>query len=344
MHLSQRQFLAIACLVSVCLAGVSCSAPSAQASLSSTAPAGKSTASNKTTSGVDLSKQAAPQVFLPSFPHADYWLLKDDGTSLPLISAHRGRPEIDHYPENCLESLAKLIAMGSFVAELDVQVSSDGVLFLFHDQELERLTLHKGLAHKRTWADLDTMRLRDPKGRLTKYTIPSLDEALTLAKGKALLSLDRRKPASLDQINKAVDKRGMLNQVSLILYNMDDYKEWAELDRLGPISYEARDQLVVEQLAQRNRELYLRFGISPYWENKTRPTSVFLGVGRPDPKLLTTAKTLGIRATVGTFGELDRQAAADGGLTYRRLIEAGVSVLATDQPILASRAIYTPKP
>lgn len=280
---------------------------------------------------------------LVGFPSSNFWLLDESGYGPPLISAHRGRPELDAYPENCLESMARLVREGSFIAELDISISADGVLFLFHDDDLDRLTRNTGLARERKWAELDTMRLYDPAGRLTAYTIPSLEEALVQAKGKCLLSLDRKRPVTLKQISTAAKEQGMLAEVSLILYNMDDYREWAELPEVGPMSFEALDIVRVEELAQRNRELYARFGISPFRENGTRPTSGFLGVGVPNPQMLRTARTLRIRSTVGTFGALDRAAAEDDGETYRQLVASGVSVLATNRPLAASKAIYVRK-
>ena len=232
------------------------------------------------------------------------------------------------------------MAQGSFVAEVDVNRSADGVLFLFHDDRLDRMTRNSGPAAARPWAELDTMRLVLSDGRVSEYTIPSLDEVLGFARGKCLVSLDRKQGVRLVELTEAAVARDMLNQVSLILYDQEDYREWAELSVLGPMSHEAVDAYDMELLNQRNRELYARFGVSPFRENGSRPTSGFLGVGQPQLDLLKTAKSLRIRATVGTFGELDARAAADGGQTYRDLIAAGVSVIATNRPLAASAAIY----
>ena len=339
------------CTALALLGGTGCASPSIAVTGFSASPAG--TEREPSRRAFSSPEQAASlatthtrprnPAHLPGFPSAGFWVLDERGEGVPLISAHRGRPEIDAYPENCLESMARLMQEGSFIAEIDINVSRDGVLFLFHDDELDRLTRNTGLASDRTWAELDTMRLRDATGRLTNYTIPSLDEALVLAKGKALLSLDRKRPVTLRQISDAAKRRDMLAEVSLILYNYEDYREWAELPELGPMSHEALDVLKVEELAQRNRELYARFGIAPFREDGTRPTSGFVGVGVPNPQMLRTAKTLRIRATVGTFGELDRKAEADGGETYRALVKAGASVLATNRPLAASYALYVKK-
>jgi glycerophosphoryl diester phosphodiesterase len=274
-----------------------------------------------------------------NFPAAELWARPAEN-EIPLISAHRGKPELDEYVENSLEAIAKLIESGSFILELDIAKSKDGVLFLFHDDELDRLTRNSGPANARTWAELDTMRLLDERGRLSKSTIPSLDEALTLAKGKAMFTLDRKQDVPLKEISAAVTQLNMQTDVALILYDIDDFIEWANQETVGPISHEAPNVLVVEQLAQRCRELYKRVGISPFREEGMYPNSGFVGVGLPNEKILAVAKTLGIKTTVGTFGDLDQRAEVTKGQTYRDLVEAGVSIIATNKPLLAHKALY----
>ena len=279
-------------------------------------------------------------LFLPGFPNPSHWTYSSDGAFLPLVSAHRGRPELDDYPENCIESLQKLFSSGSFIAEIDVARSRDGVLFLFHDDHLNRLTLHTGPTSARDWSDLDTMRLRAPDGRLTEFTIPTLEEALRSAKGRGLVALDRKTGVSLAELTEVAADADMLPHIQLILYDEDDYREWAELDRIGAISHEASSTQQLEELAQRNRELYARFAISPFRENRSRPAAGFIGVGEPPIEILRIANTLGIRAAIGTFGELDSVATADNGATYRELVRKGVSIIATDRPLAAARAVY----
>ena len=285
-----------------------------------------------------------PEIFkdyysLSDFPGAIHWSRAAD-PEIPLVSAHRGRPELKGYVENSLESIEKLINSGSFILELDVAKSKDGVLFLFHDNELDRLTRNQGLANQRTWAELDTMRLIDKDGNLSNATIPSLEEALLLARGKAMFTLDRKQDVPLAEISAVAKTLNMLPDVALILYDIDDFTEWANQESVGPISHEAKDVLDVEQLAQRSRELYKQVGISPFKEEGLFPNSGFLGVGIPDKKLLAVAKTLGIKAVVGTFGDLDQRAVATDGRTYRELAKQGASIIATNNPLLAHKALY----
>ena len=53
------------------------------------------------------------------------------------ISAHRGGSE--EAPENTLESFSYAIELGSSYIETDVQLSADGIPYIFHDDDLSRL-------------------------------------------------------------------------------------------------------------------------------------------------------------------------------------------------------------
>jgi glycerophosphoryl diester phosphodiesterase len=61
-----------------------------------------------------------------------------NGVDLPRVIGHRGVAA--HAPENTLASFAEAARMGVNWIELDVQLSSDGVPVVFHDDRLERTT------------------------------------------------------------------------------------------------------------------------------------------------------------------------------------------------------------
>ena len=73
--------------------------------------------------------------------------------SAPKLVAHRGWAL--RYPENTRLALLAAIEAGGRYLEVDVQVSADGVPFLFHDRTLERLCGVKGPLHAREAAELD---------------------------------------------------------------------------------------------------------------------------------------------------------------------------------------------
>ncbi|MDF1692799.1 MAG: glycerophosphodiester phosphodiesterase family protein [Zhongshania sp.] len=57
--------------------------------------------------------------------------------------AHRGWRQ--HYPENTLIAFQQAIAAGAVNIELDIQISADGVPFVFHDPNLQRMCGCDGL-------------------------------------------------------------------------------------------------------------------------------------------------------------------------------------------------------
>lgn len=285
----------------------------------------------------DLPGGARAYPRLAGFPSAAYFY--DGPDAPPLVSAHRGQPELDGYPENALTSLDRLARAGSFVLELDVAMSRDSALLLFHDDRLDRLTSQSGRVAERDWADLDTMRLRDRAGRLTESTIPSLAEALAVARGRALVTLDRKRGVSYARLSRAVREADVADQVALILYDEDDLREWAGLAEVGPVSFGGDSERDLERARETVDELDACAGSSANRRRGPVPLLAFVGVGPPDPAVLAKAHHLGMRTIAGTFGPLDDAADDDDGATYRRLVAEGVDVIATNRPLAAYRAL-----
>ncbi|WP_269618558.1 glycerophosphodiester phosphodiesterase family protein [Zhongshania sp. BJYM1] len=68
--------------------------------------------------------------------------------------AHRGWRK--HYPENTLIAFEKAIEAGAVNIELDIQLSADGVPFVFHDASLMRMCQREGLIWEHNAAELDS--------------------------------------------------------------------------------------------------------------------------------------------------------------------------------------------
>ena len=69
------------------------------------------------------------------------------------VIAHRGASAIA--PENTLPAFDRARELGAFEVELDVQLSSDGVLILFHDAALDAKTDRSGAVRDHTAAELE---------------------------------------------------------------------------------------------------------------------------------------------------------------------------------------------
>ncbi|MCM1195177.1 MAG: glycerophosphodiester phosphodiesterase [Firmicutes bacterium] len=96
--------------------------------------------------------------------------------------AHRGLFDNDNgIPENSLPAFEKAVANG-FGIETDVQMSKDGVLVVFHDDDLFRMTGAKGKLVDFTFEELRKLRLAN-----TDCVIPTFEEFLNAANGANLV-------------------------------------------------------------------------------------------------------------------------------------------------------------
>ncbi|WP_353473852.1 glycerophosphodiester phosphodiesterase family protein [Salipiger sp. H15] len=87
-------------------------------------------------------------------------------------------------PENSLSAISAAIEAG-YGIEIDLQLSSDGVPMVFHDERLERLTGARGLLGARDAAELSALRLKG-----SDEGIPTLAEVLELVAGRVPLLIE----------------------------------------------------------------------------------------------------------------------------------------------------------
>ncbi len=71
------------------------------------------------------------------------------------ILGHAGMGISNAYPINSFESIAKSLAIGADGTELDVQLTSDGILVAYHDQNLESSSNITGIINDLTWAEIE---------------------------------------------------------------------------------------------------------------------------------------------------------------------------------------------
>ncbi|MBR4906691.1 MAG: glycerophosphodiester phosphodiesterase [Clostridia bacterium] len=87
-----------------------------------------------------------------------------------LMAAHRGLYEKDQsVPENSLEAFRRAAEYG-FGVELDVQLSKDGAVVVFHDDTVDRMTTDKGRVDSFTLEELQAMPLMGTEHRMPLFT------------------------------------------------------------------------------------------------------------------------------------------------------------------------------
>lgn len=97
---------------------------------------------------------------------------------MQMIYAHRGAS--GYAPENSLRAFELAADMGADGVELDVQLTKDGKLVVFHDETLGRVTEGRGLLSEHTYEELLHVPLVHTSGGTNEDRIPLLSDVLAL--------------------------------------------------------------------------------------------------------------------------------------------------------------------
>lgn len=108
---------------------------------------------------------------------------KEPPAALLCPYAHRGLHS-ETVPENSMAAFERACREG-YGIELDVQLSADGEVMVFHDYTLIRMTGREGKLSDLTAAELKTLSLKD-----TAETIPTFREVLELVGGRVPLLVE----------------------------------------------------------------------------------------------------------------------------------------------------------
>ncbi|NIP24710.1 MAG: hypothetical protein GWN67_29250 [Phycisphaerae bacterium] len=140
---------------------------------------------------------------------------------IPLM-VHRGATK--EAPENTLEAYAAAMDLGADGVEIDIRRSRDGVLYLFHDETLDRETNGSGKVRDVTYYELLKLTPKHIYGRANKNTRPpTLTAFLVLARQRAmLLHLDIKEAGIQNELANMLDEMDMWDHiVSINAYNAD---------------------------------------------------------------------------------------------------------------------------
>ncbi|MGR4866364.1 glycerophosphodiester phosphodiesterase family protein [Caulobacter sp. LARHSG274] len=115
--------------------------------------------------------------------------------------AHRGLWSPGGAPENSLAAFQAACAAG-YAIELDVQLTADNHVVVFHDDHLERLTGAEGRPRDHAVADLTRLTLSG-----TEETIPTLADALTVIGHRAMVYIELKTPfGEVGELEKRVSE------------------------------------------------------------------------------------------------------------------------------------------
>ena len=121
--------------------------------------------------------------------------------------SHRGAAGYE--PENTLAGIEKALQLKVDMIEIDVRLSKDKKLILMHDETLNRTTNSKGKVNSKTYSELKKL---DAGNR---QKIPLLEEAIKLAKGKAILNIEVKTKDTVNPLLELLSKHGYLDKVTI---------------------------------------------------------------------------------------------------------------------------------
>jgi glycerophosphoryl diester phosphodiesterase len=135
--------------------------------------------------------------------------------------AHRGAS--DYAPENTLAAFYKGLEMGADGLETDLRMSKDGVIFLHHDDLLDRTTDGDGIPSRLSWKELqelDAGAWFSP--RYAGERLVSLDEFLHRFGRKPIhLALELKEPGFEKVVIQTLEEQGLLGKVTITSFHYD---------------------------------------------------------------------------------------------------------------------------
>lgn len=105
------------------------------------------------------------------------------------VAAHRG--DWKYAPENSLQGLRNALFFGADIIETDVRPTKDGHFIVMHDATVDRTTNGSGTISEMSLADIRKLKLKTNWGQSTQFRVPTLDEYINEAKGRAFIYLDK---------------------------------------------------------------------------------------------------------------------------------------------------------
>ncbi len=258
-------------------------------------------------------------------------LLEDylNGTNV-LVIAHRA--DWRNACENSILAIENAIEMGVDVIEIDLKITLDNELILMHDHTLDRTTTGKGKVKDHTLEEVEKLYLKDGAGHKTQFKVPTLKEALLVAKDKVLINLDQSFEY-FEYVLPIIKETNTLDQIIIKGYNksLDKVKE-----KLG-IYMDSVQYMPIIKLGKKGyKELFNEVLEYPFEAVEFTFTSDTI----PEVQKLHEFRKNGTRVWVNALwpehnaGHHDDRALEEPDSAYGWLISKGVNMIQTDRPQL----------
>lgn len=228
----------------------------------------------------------------------------------PIAFAHRGGGL--EAPENTLASFEHSVRLGYRYIETDVHATRDGVLLVFHDETMDRLTGRQGTPGDFRWDELTDARINGAE------PIPLLEEVMERFAG-VRFNIDPKTDAAADALAAYLERTGAFDRVCVGSFS--DTRLSRLRRRLGPRLCTSPGPLGVTRVWLRGHGLPVP---GPAANCLQVPPRQF-GLPLVFPGFIRAARVLGLPVHVWTIDE---------EVEMERLLDMGVDGIMTDRPSL----------
>ncbi|MEO0292645.1 MAG: glycerophosphodiester phosphodiesterase family protein [candidate division WOR-3 bacterium] len=155
-----------------------------------------------------------------------------------MIIGHKGAA--GYAPENTILSFQKAIEIGCKVVELDVRLSKDGEVVVFHDEEVSRVTDGEGFVREMSLIELKKLNCGEGQ------KIPTLQDVIDFCKGRMDLLIELKAPGTPKKVNQIIVKNNFEKNVTIISFYPELLMEIKELNpslKLGLLLEEYLEKL-----------------------------------------------------------------------------------------------------
>jgi glycerophosphoryl diester phosphodiesterase len=231
----------------------------------------------------------------------------------PLPFAHRGGAS--DVPENTMEAFEYAVGLGYRYLETDVQVTADGVLAAFHDNDLRRTTGRVGKISELPWSEVSTA-LVDGKA-----PIPLLEDLLG-AWPEVRINIDCKSDAAVDALVATLRRTNALSRVCVGAFSDSRLRRLRSVvgsdlcTSLGPLEV-----------------ALLRFGLLRHYRALAAQVPVKQGpLTIVDQRFVDRAHRAGLHVHVWTI---------DDAAEMARLLDLGVDGIMTDCPVVLRQVLQS---
>lgn len=250
-----------------------------------------------------------------------------------LIAAHRGVAG-GNVPCNSVPAFQAALRQGADIIELDVSMSSDGVLYVFHPGMEPVFLRNETLIRDMDSARVDSFFLHNQDSTVTQYRVPRLEEILELLRGRCFINLDKFWTCP-DRIAHLVRTMNMQDQV--LIKTSATAENFARVEEVAPdlpfmaIAWDQDD--FTDELLRRNMRYV---GVEALFASEDKPIA--------QPEYLQSMKDKGLLAwansivydhrAVLTAGHTDDIAVStDPDFGWGWLVNRGFNIIQTDWPL-----------